>query len=85
MTNFARAARLAAVSSTAWLAIALAPSAYAQTEATPAAEPEAEEEVVVTGIRASLENALDIRRKADVILDGISADDIGSTPDLNLG
>ncbi len=85
MRNFAHAARVAAVSSTAWLAIALAPSAYAQTEATPAEEPEAEEEVVVTGIRASLENALDIRRKADVILDGISADDIGSTPDLNLG
>lgn len=41
--------------------------------------------IVVTGIRASLENALNIRRNADVILDGISADDIGSTPDLNLG
>lgn len=42
-------------------------------------------EVVVVGIRASLNNALDIRRKSDVILDGISADDVGSTPDLNLG
>lgn len=42
-------------------------------------------EIVVTGIPAALQNALDIRRKADVILDGISADDIGSTPDLNLG
>lgn len=43
------------------------------------------EVIVVTGIRASLENALDIRRNAEVILDGISSDDIGSTPDLNLG
>jgi TonB-dependent receptor len=42
-------------------------------------------EIVVSGIRSSLEDALEIRRKADVILDGISADDIGSTPDLNLG
>lgn len=42
-------------------------------------------EIVVTGIAAALQNALDIRRNADVILDGISADDIGSTPDLNLG
>ena len=42
-------------------------------------------EIVVSGIRQSLEDALEIRRNADVILDGISADDIGSTPDLNLG
>lgn len=41
--------------------------------------------IVVSGIRASLEDALEIRRNADVILDGISSDDIGSTPDLNLG
>jgi TonB-dependent receptor len=43
------------------------------------------DEIVVRGIRGSLNNALEIRRKSDVILDGISADDIGSTPDLNLG
>lgn len=42
-------------------------------------------EIVVEGISAALKNALEIRRNADVILDGISADDIGSTPDLNLG
>ncbi|ESQ81351.1 TonB-dependent receptor [Asticcacaulis sp. YBE204] len=41
--------------------------------------------VVVRGIRGSLNDALEIRKKSDVILDGISADDIGSTPDLNLG
>ncbi len=41
--------------------------------------------IVVSGIRASLEDALSIRRNSDVILDGISSDDIGSTPDLNLG
>jgi TonB-dependent receptor len=43
------------------------------------------EEIVVTGIRATLENALQNKRKADVILDGISADDLGNFPDLNLG
>jgi TonB-dependent receptor len=42
-------------------------------------------EIVVSGLRASLESALEFRKNADVILDGISADDIGSTPDLNLG
>ncbi|WAC48298.1 TonB-dependent receptor [Asticcacaulis sp. SL142] len=51
---------------------------------TPLAEEDIEV-VVVRGIRGSLNDALEIRRKADVILDGISADDIGSTPDLNLG
>lgn len=42
-------------------------------------------EIIVSGLRASLESALEFRKNADVILDGISADDIGSTPDLNLG
>lgn len=42
------------------------------------------EEVVVTGVRAALENALESKRNADSIMDGISADDIGSFPDLNL-
>lgn len=46
---------------------------------------DADDAIIVTGIRSSLEDALSIRRNADVILDGISADDIGSTPDLNLG
>ena len=45
----------------------------------------ANEEIVVTGIRATTENALNAKRKADVILDGISADDLGNFPDLNLG
>ena len=52
-----------------------------------APDPEADnvEEIVVTGIRGALTNALENRRRSDVIIDGISADDIGSTPDLNLG
>ncbi|WP_296721603.1 TonB-dependent receptor [Erythrobacter sp.] len=49
-----------------------------------APQPESNE-IVVSGLRASLEDALEFRRNADVILDGISSDDIGSTPDLNLG
>ncbi len=50
-----------------------------------ALEEEDGDAIVVSGIRASLESALDIRRNAEVILDGISSDDVGSTPDLNLG
>jgi TonB-dependent receptor len=57
----------------------------AESDAAPAAEDDQGEAIVVTGIRSSLQNALQNRREADVILDGISSDDIGSTPDLNLG
>src|ERR1700680_2369740 len=42
------------------------------------------EEVVVTGIRASLERAMDIKRDADVVVDSISAEDIGKFPDSNV-
>jgi len=66
-------------------AVAQSGTATQSTGADPAADGAVEQEIVVSGIRTALEDALDIRRKADVILDGISADDIGSTPDLNLG
>nr|WP_298894721.1 TonB-dependent receptor [uncultured Altererythrobacter sp.] len=56
-----------------------------QPEQVTTAPQEGEGVIVVTGIRASLADALQQRRKADVFLDGISSDDIGSTPDLNLG
>lgn len=41
--------------------------------------------IVVSGIKASTASALENKRSADVILDGISADDLGNFPDLNLG
>ena len=41
-------------------------------------------EIVVTGIRASLQKSLDIKRDADGIVDAISAEDIGKFPDSNL-
>ena len=43
-----------------------------------------DEEVIVTGIRASLENAADIKREANGVVDAISAEDIGKFPDANL-
>lgn len=42
------------------------------------------EEVVVTGIRASLTGAMDIKRDASGVVDAISAEDIGKFPDTNL-
>ncbi len=58
------------------------PAPVEETSAEPA---EKDDAIVVTGLRASLQNAISQKRNSDVILDGISADDIGSTPDLNLG
>ena len=42
------------------------------------------EEVVVTGIRGSLTNAMDVKRDSSGIVDAISAEDIGKFPDTNL-
>ncbi len=45
---------------------------------------EASEDVVVTGIRASLREAVDIKRNSQGVVDAISAEDIGKFPDTNL-
>ena len=42
------------------------------------------EEVVVTGIRASLEQNIDMKRNADSVVDAITAEDIGKFPDKNV-
>lgn len=42
------------------------------------------EEVVVTGIRSSLQRASDIKRNSAGVVDAISAEDIGVFPDTNL-
>ena len=48
-------------------------------------EDEAEvEEVVTTGIKSSLQDAIDIKRKNVGVVDAITAEDIGKFPDGNL-
>src|SRR5690606_829335 len=42
------------------------------------------EEIVVTGIKGSLQRAMDIKRDAKGVVDAISAEDIGKFPDTNL-
>lgn len=42
------------------------------------------EEIVVTGIRASLERSMDVKRDSAGVVDAISAEDIGKFPDTNL-
>ncbi|HEX4196101.1 MAG TPA: TonB-dependent receptor, partial [Caulobacteraceae bacterium] len=48
-----------------------------------AANPDAAQEVVVTGIRASLQKAIEIKKLAVDQVDAISATDIGKLPDKN--
>lgn len=67
------------------LAIASVPGiALAQETPAPAPAPEEGEEIVVTGIRASLQQAMDIKRDAQGVVDAISAEDMGKFPDTNL-
>ncbi|WP_308910868.1 TonB-dependent receptor [Pseudokordiimonas caeni] len=42
------------------------------------------EEIVVTGLRASLINSVGVKRDADVVVDAITAEDIGKFPDQNV-
>ena len=43
-----------------------------------------EDEIVVTGIRQSLKQSMDVKRDATGIVDAITAEDIGKFPDTNL-
>lgn len=60
------------------------PSAVAAQSSAPAAEETTEDAIVVTGIRASIRDAIEIKRKADSIVDVISAEDVGKFPDSNI-
>lgn len=42
------------------------------------------EEVMVTGIRASLERSMDVKRESAGVVDAISSEDMGKFPDTNL-
>ncbi|WP_448659119.1 TonB-dependent receptor [Sphingomonas sp. CJ99] len=58
--------------------------ASAQEQAADPTEAAADDEIVVTGIRASIAEALNTKRNASNILDSISAQDIGKLPDQNV-
>lgn len=80
----------AGVSGAALTAVLLSAPAAAFAQAAPTAapgattEPDAVEEIVVTGIRASLRSAMDVKRNSLQVVDTISAEDIGDFPDKNL-
>jgi len=48
------------------------------------AQSAADDEIIVTGIRSSLKQSLDVKRAASQVVDAISAEDIGKFPDTNI-
>lgn len=73
-TNFKKKLLVTAIASTAFSGIAV--SAVAQDQGV--------EEVLVTGIKASLQASMDQKRAASGVQDVITAEDIGKFPDTNL-
>jgi TonB-dependent receptor len=78
---FALGAASALAISAATAAPALAQDAEAEA---PAAEEDAEDTIIVTGFRASLQSAQNIKRDADTFVDVITAEDIGALPDRSV-
>ncbi|WP_235977121.1 TonB-dependent receptor [Sandaracinobacteroides hominis] len=75
--------RAAARWSTALALVLSASAAFAQTAGEPA-DTQAAEDIIVTGFRASLGAALDIKRDSVTAVDAIVAEDIAKFPDQNL-
>ena len=48
-------------------------------------QPDQASQVVVTGIRASMQSAVNIKRNSDAVVDAVSAEDIGKLPDTDVG
>jgi iron complex outermembrane receptor protein len=68
----------------ALLGMVLTPALRAQTVANTPASANDLEEVTVTGIRASIESAISVKRESGDIVEAISAEDIGKLPDPSI-
>lgn len=66
------------------LAVLVVAPAYAQDTAAADETVATEDEIVVTGFRASLDKALDVKRESVAAVDAIVAEDIAKFPDQNL-
>jgi iron complex outermembrane recepter protein len=64
--------------------LALAGPSMAQERASTPNQSDTLEEIVVTGIRGSLQRSLDIKRESAGVVDAISSEDIGKFPDSNV-
>jgi TonB-dependent receptor len=78
---------LAVAGACATLAVPAFAQENAQSPTTDVGQPQAmapANTIVVTGIRASMQSTLNLKKNSDGIVDGIVADDIGKFPDTNL-
>jgi iron complex outermembrane receptor protein len=66
------------------LAAAIASVSAFPVAAQDAQEPQIIEEVIVTGYRQSILSAIDAKRMADTVAETLSADDLGSLPDVSM-
>src|SRR3569623_137448 len=67
------------------IALAVAAPVMAQNAAAPSDTTTASDgEVVITGIRASLQASIDVKRRANAIVDAISAEEVGKFPSTNV-
>ncbi len=80
-----------ACATAAWPALAQEQAAATATTAgqstsaaTGAGDDQPVQSVVVTGLRASMQSSLNLKRNSDGVVDGIVAEDIGKFPDTNL-
>ena len=84
-TNFAGglgvSAPLASAIAIAISTVAVPTAAFAQEAAADAAD---ESEIIISGFRASLESAVQEKKRADQIVESISAEDIGKLPDASI-
>lgn len=69
---------------TSLMALAVSGTAFAQAQAQDETPNKNEEDIVVTGIRGSLQRNLDVKRDASGVVDAISSEDIGKFPDSNV-
>ncbi len=60
-----------------------APAATPQAETAPQDDPNST--IVVTGFRAALESAVNVKKNAQTIVESVSAEDIGKLPDASIG
>ena len=57
----------------------------ADTSASPVPDADDQGAIVVTGFRASLQNAINKKKRSDQIVESVSAEDIGKLPDASIG
>ncbi|MCI4590468.1 TonB-dependent receptor [Sphingobium sp. BYY-5] len=73
-----------ALGSASMFALMLAGAAHAQTTQVAAPQEEDTADIVVTGVRASIVGALNVRKNSTQIVDSIVSEDVGKLPDNNV-